>query len=93
MDYMEFLISKFSGAPPWLRNFSYLVVLFLMSYLVLAPRVITGQVVALTGKGGWVAYRGTEIRTHVQSHVMKFTTNSDGYCELLPNRWTGLAVI
>ena len=32
MDYMEFLISKFSGVPPWLQNFSYLVVLFLMSY-------------------------------------------------------------
>ena len=78
MDFMGFLISKFSVVPPWLRNISYLVVLFLMAYLVLAPRVITGQVVALTDKGGWVAYPGTDIQTHVQGHVMRFMTNESG---------------
>ena len=79
MDVFEFLLGKFRFIPPWLRNITYMTLLIVFVYLILGPRLITGQVVARTEGGGYVPYRGVNIQTLVSGHVLRFTTNEFGY--------------
>lgn len=79
MDVLEFLLGRFRFMPPWLRNVTYITLLLVCVYLILGPRLITGQVVARTEGGGFVPYRGVAIQTLVSGHVLRFTTNEFGY--------------
>ena len=65
--------------PTWVKVSTYLLLLVATVYLYLAPRFVTGQIVARTPAGGYVPYRGVSIQTHVAGHTLKFTTDEDGY--------------
>lgn len=73
------ITSKFGSMPKAVQVFTYLIFVCLVVYLYLSPRVITGQIVATTENGGFVPYRGIQIQTHVQGHLLKFRTNEFGY--------------
>lgn len=65
--------------PKIVQVITYLIFVCLVVYLYLSPRIITGQIVAMTENGGFVPYRGIQIQTHVQGHLLKFRTNEFGY--------------
>jgi acyl carrier protein len=44
----------------------------------IAPRYISGQVVAETRNGGYVPYRGVDLQTRIGGPTMKYKTNGDG---------------
>ena len=79
MPFWNFLETKFDAMPKWVRVSTYLILLGMTVYLYLAPRFVTGQIVARTEAGGFVPYRGVAIQTQVEGHTLKFTTNEDGY--------------
>ena len=79
MPFWNFLVNKFDGMPKWVRVLTYLTLLAVTVYLILAPRFVTGQIVVRTDSGGFLPYRGTPIQTQVAGHTLKFDTNEYGY--------------
>ena len=79
MPFGNLLQNKFDSMPYAVKVLTYLILLALTVYLYLAPRFVTGQIVARTDDGGFVPYRGAAIQTRVAGHVLKFTSNEDGY--------------
>ena len=75
---LSFLEGSFGSLPTPARVAAYFMVLVLVIYLMIAPRYVTGQVVAETGNGGYVPYRGVDLQTRVGGPTMKYKTNSDG---------------
>jgi len=79
MTWLEsFLADKFTQMPLAVRVFTYLLVLLLFAYLLLLPRFINGEVVFKTKSGGYIPYRGADIKTLVDGRALKFKTNQDG---------------
>lgn len=90
MDLFELLVAQFRFMPPWVRNVSYLVLLLVVVYLILGPRLITGQIVAMTEGGGLIPYRGVGVQTQVQGHILRFKSNEFGYWSIpVVNRLPG----
>ena len=75
---LNILEKGFGKLPPWARVIVYFFILFFLSYLLMAPRYITGQVVAKTRHGGYVPYRGVNLQTRIGGPTMKYQTNDDG---------------
>lgn len=79
IDQLGLLSKKFSEMPLWVQVTTYLVLLALYVYLLLCPRFINGQMVAKTGRGGFIPYRGVDLQTSVEGRVLKFKTNESGF--------------
>lgn len=73
----QFVASNFMKLPPRARVVAYFVFLFLFVYLVVSPRFVNGDVVALKD-GQVLPYRGVEIKTAIEGRTLKFRTNEDG---------------
>lgn len=82
MHVFKFLAEKYDRLPKPARVFVYLVYLFLLVYLALAPQFITAKVMVKVPGGGFLPYRGTQIQMAVEGHVMRFKTNEYGYVSL-----------
>ena len=78
MGLLKIIENGFSSLPTPARVTAYFVILALMAFLMIAPRYITGQVVAETRNGGYVPYRGVDLQTRIGGPTMKYKTNSDG---------------
>lgn len=78
MPILKFLENNFSKLPTWARVVVYFFLTILFAYLVIAPRYITGQAVAVLNSGGYVPYRDADLQTRIGGQTMKFKTNSDG---------------
>ena len=80
MSWLErFLFDNFKSMPAWVRVFTYIFVLFLSAYLLLAPRFINGTVEFPAASGTFKPYRGADLRVHVEGRTLKFTAGEDGY--------------
>ena len=75
---LKIIENGFSSLPTPARVVAYFVILSLIIFLMIAPRYITGQVVAETRSGGYVPYRGVDLQTRIGGPTMKYKTNSDG---------------
>lgn len=78
MGLLKIIENGFSSLPTPARVVAYFIILALMVYLMVAPRYITGQVVAKARNGGYVAYRGVDLQTRIGGPTMKYKTNGDG---------------
>lgn len=76
---IDFLERNFQKLPKWARVTVYFVALGVLIYLLLVPRFINGQIVAVTKNGGMIPYRGVDIQMRVDGRTMKYQTNEDGY--------------
>jgi hypothetical protein len=81
LDVLEkFIFTNFRGMPKWVRVSTYLFMVLLFAYLLLLPRFIDGQLVAVDGKtSGFVPYRGVELQMQVDGRDYKFRSNENGY--------------
>jgi acyl carrier protein len=80
MDWFEkLLFEKFKDMPAWVRVFTYLFVLLLYAYLLLAPRYINGTVEFPADSGTFKAYRGADLKVDVDGRTLRFTANEAGY--------------
>lgn len=74
----DFLIRNFSRMPLPVRVFTYLFVLFLFTYLLLAPRFINGELIVQNKSGGFTPYRSGELKMIAEGRVFKFKVNEEG---------------
>ena len=78
MGLLKIIENGFSSLPTPARVTAYFLILALIAFLMVAPRYITGQVVAETRNGGYVPYRGVDLQTRIGGPTMKYKTNGDG---------------
>ncbi len=76
----KFLFQQFPKMPQPVRVVTYLVMLFLFSYLLLIPKFIDGHLkIFIPTEGKTKDYRGATLRTAIEGRMYKYTTNEDGY--------------
>lgn len=78
MNLLNILEEGFGNLPTPARVIAYFIILALVVFLMVAPRYISGQVVAETRDGGYVPYRGVDLQTRIGGPTMKYKTNGDG---------------
>ncbi len=82
MTWIEsFIFNKFSKVPPWLRNFTYLLIVLLYVYLAVVPRFVNIRLIARidSSSKAELPYPGTEINTSMEGRDYKFASNENGY--------------
>lgn len=76
----KILFEKFSEMPPFIRVLTYLVMLVLFIYLLLAPNFIDGHLkIKDPNTSRLIDYRGAELRMHIEGRTYKFTADEHGY--------------